>query len=264
MNSVLADGRVAFIAALLCGCKLLGLGEREAQAGPLILIVTESGGPAISVTDNGGLDNDPRVGVINTNTTLLNLSLLNYKFTDLEARSNSPGSPNPRGDAGLSQTGAVELLVGGTGSVSVVATNNEYSNPTGAGFLHSSASNTYTDATNGNSTVFTSWFNQSNILGGMDTASPAVTFIAKKPPDPNSHSDNAADTKVDVMAPFGLTDGMLITLTGGTTGAPAQDQFTGSTTVNATAIPEPASAVLMLSAVPVAIVLYLRWRNSRR
>jgi hypothetical protein len=64
------------------------------------------------------------------------------------------------------------------------------------------------------------------------------------------------------MAPFGLTDSMFITLTGGMSGALAQDQLTGSTTLTANPIPEPASVARMLSAAPLAIAALWRRRSS--
>jgi len=261
MSSLRAIARMGLLVGVVCGLALLAFPGREAQAGPLTVTVTESGGPAIPIVDNGALDTDPTVGVINVNTTLLNLSLVNYQFTDLGATSNSPGSAAV---AALSQTGTAQLLLGGIGSVSVVATDNDYALPSGVGALHSSASNTYTHENNGNSTAFTSWFNPSNALGAMDVASPTVLLIAARPPDPNSHSGDAADTPILAVPPYGLTDQMDISLTGGSAGALAQDQFTGSTTVTASgSVPEPASLVLMLWAAPLTI-FGLRRRRTRR
>lgn len=262
MIRLLPVGRKVLLAGVAFGLALFALEGREVKAGPLTLIVTEAGGGgAIPIDDNGGLDNDPTVGVINVNTSLLNLSLVNFTFTDLEANSNSPGTSAV---SALSQTGTVQLLAGaGSGSISVVATDNDYGTPSGTGALHSSASNTYTHADNGNSTAFTSWFNPSNALGAMDIASPTVTLIALAPPDPNSHSGDAAATAITAIPLYGLTNSMEISLSGGAVGAQSQDQFTGSTTLTASAVPEPASAVLMLTAMPVAVLGLMRSRRAR-
>jgi hypothetical protein len=166
------------------------------------------------------------------------LGLVRIQFTDQTANSNSPGTPNPGGVASLSQTGTVQLLnTAGSDSVTIQATDNDYQNPTGIGTLSSSASNTYTHATNGDSQSFQSWFNQSNALGATDTPSPSVTLTAMSPPDPNSHAGDSAPTPAPVLAPFGLTNSMIIALSRGAAGALAQEQFTGSTTITATSVP---------------------------
>ena len=80
--------------------------EDRCLLGSLELIIAESAGPTIPITDNGALDTDPTVGVINVNTTLLNLSLVNYQFTALGSNSNSPGTA---AIGFLSQNGTAQL-----------------------------------------------------------------------------------------------------------------------------------------------------------
>jgi len=238
---------------------MLALTAIEARAGSLEILVTESGGPTIPITDNGALDTDPAVGVINANTTLLNLSLVNYQFTVLGSNSNSPGSTAL---GFLSQSGTAQLLVGGTGSVTVLASDVDYSQPTGlTRSMASSASNTYTNATAGNTDRFQSWFNGSNGLAAKETPSPVVTLTSSAA-NPNSQGADAGATPVPLSSPYGLTNQKVITLTGGTAGALAQDQYTGSTTVTATTvIPEPASMALMLGVLPV-LVFGMRRRKA--
>jgi len=231
-----------------------------ARAGSLELLVTETGGPTIPITDNGGLDTDPTVGVINVNTTLLNLSLVNYDFTVLGANSNSPGTSAL---GFLSQSGTGQLLPGGTGSVTVLASDVDYSLPNvPPGTMHSSASNTYTNATAGNTNTFQSWFNGSNTLGAKETPSPIVTLTSSAA-NPNSQSGDAAPTPVSLNTPYGLTNEKVITLTGGSPGAQAQDQYTGSTTITGSIIPEPSSMALMLAALPVWIFGVMRRRKAK-
>src|SRR4051812_9290248 len=88
----------------------LGAWPGIARAGSLEMIVTETGGPALPIPDNGALDTDPAVGVINVDTTLFNQLLVNYQFTSLATNSNSPGST---ASGFLSQSGGVQLLPGG-------------------------------------------------------------------------------------------------------------------------------------------------------
>jgi len=240
----------------------LGLFASAARAGSLELLVTETGGPTIPITDNGALDTDPTVGVINTNTTLLNLSLVNYQFTNLGAASNSPGATI---GAFLAQQGTAVLTPGGTGSVTILATDVDYSLPTGgAGAsrnMASSASNTYTNATAGNTDVFQSWFNPSNGLAAKEVASPVITLTSSAA-NPNSQGADAAATSVPLTSPYGLTNEKIVTLTGGTPGAAAQDAYTGATVITASAIPEPASMALMLGALPVLVFAMRRRRAA--
>jgi hypothetical protein len=242
-----------------CGLGMLALTAIEARAGSLEMLVTETGGPTIPITDNGALDTDPTVGVINVNTTLLNLSLVNYQFTAMGSNSNSPGSSV---NGFLSQSATAQLLIGGTGSVTVLASDVDYSLPTGlTRTMNSSASNTFTNATAGNTDAFRSWFNGSNTLAAKETPSPLLNLVSSAA-NPNSQGANAADTPVSLTNPYGLTNEKVITLTGGSVGGLAQDQYTGSTTVRASVIPEPASMALLLTALPVTLFGAMRRRKA--
>lgn len=244
--------------ALLMGVACtLGLFAFEARAGSLEILVTETGGPTIPVTDNGALDTDPTVGIINTNTTLLNLSLVNYQFTNLSAASNSPGSSSA---AFLVQQGTAALIPGGTGSLDVLASDVDYSLPAGARTMASSASNTFTNATAGNTDTFQSWFNGTNGLAAQETPSPMVVLTSSAA-NPNSQAADAAPVSVPLTSPYGLTNEKVVTLTGGTPGAAAHDAWTGATVILASPIPEPASMSLMLGVLPV-IVLAMRRRKA--
>jgi hypothetical protein len=214
----------------------------EARAGSLALLVMETGGPTIPIVDNGGLDSDPTIGVINANATLVNLSLVNYQFTALGAQSNSPGALSV---GTISQNGTVQLLLGGTGSVSILATDVDYSLPGGSSrTLLSSASDTFTNADKGSSQGFTSWFNSSNTFAAKESSSPTVTLNSSSS-FPNSHGGDATPAAATLSAPYGLTDQMVISLSGGALGALAQAQFAGSTVITDAAVPEPASIALL-------------------
>lgn len=261
MNRLLKWGRGRLLLGVACGLGMMALAAGEARAASLTLTVSESaGGASIAIADNSALDTNPAVGVIDVNVALLNPSLNNYTFTSLSANSNAPGTATV---GALSQNGTAVLNTGsGTGSLTITASDVDYNLPTGpAGRLASSASNTYTHANNGNTTTFTSWYNPSNTLNATDVASGTVNLIAASPPDPNSHSGNGTPTiTTPLTTPYGLTNTTVITLTGGSPGAAAQDQFTGSTTL--AAVPEPASLALMLTAVPVTLFGALRRRKA--
>jgi hypothetical protein len=255
--------RRALILGVACGLGMLAFEGRAARAASLELIVTESGGAPITIGDNTSLDTDPTVGVINVDTnpaTGINLLLTNYMFTALGANSNSPGTAAL---GFLSQNGTAQLLLGGTGSITVLASDIDYNRPNvPPGTMHSSASNTYTNATAGNTDTFQSWFNGTNTLGAKETPSPVVTLTSTAG-NPNSQSGDAAPTPITLVTPYGLTNQKVITLTGGAVGALAQDQYTGSTTITGgTVIPEPASMALMLTALPVAVFGVVRRRKA--
>jgi hypothetical protein len=243
----------------VCALGMILCSGGVARAGSLEMLVTETSGPTIPITDNGALDTDPTVGVINVNTTLLNLSLVNYQFTALGANSNSPGTA---AIGSLSQNGTAQLLAGGTGSVTVLASDVDYNLPNvPPGTMHSSASNTYTNATAGNTDTFQSWFNPSNGLAAKNVPSPTV-ILTSTAANPNSQSADAAPTPITLVNPYGLTNEKVITLTGGAPGALAQDQYTGSTTITG-AVPEPTSMALMLAALPVWIFGVMRRRKAK-
>ena len=143
----------------------LGMFAAGARAGSLEMLITESAGPTIPIADNGGLDMDPTIGVINVNTALLNLRLVNYQFAALGTRSTSPGAG---GTEFLTQNGLAQLLVGGTGSIAIIASDVDFNQPApGPGTLHTSATAVFINATDGNTNTFRGWFNPDDALGGM-------------------------------------------------------------------------------------------------
>jgi hypothetical protein len=254
--------RSAFFMAVAFGIGSLGSCPGSARAGSLAMLVTESGGTGtVTIVDNGAFDTNPAIGVIDVNSSQLNAMLAKFQFTSLEATSNSPGVT---AEASLSQSGDVQLKPGsGTGSIRVDVTDINYRLPSGTlGTLFSSASDTFTNATTGDSQAFRSWFNSSNGPDATQLASPAVTLTSNGS-ILNSHAEDATPTSFSLTTPYGLTDRMDLSLSGGLPGAPSQVQFTGSTVLidPASAVPEPASLALMLMALPLA-VLGLRWRRG--
>jgi hypothetical protein len=259
MSRLLRLGRRHFLTCIACALSVLALTADEARALSLTLTVTESaGGASVQIVDGGSLDLDPTIGVILVNTTGLNPLLANYAFTALGATSNAPGNVT---QAVLTQNGTAQLIAGGGGgSINITASDVDFNLPSGpGGFLRSSASDTYTNSPTGDSHAFTSWFNPNNLINATQVASGTVTLTAVNPPNPNSHSNDATPTPVNLTIPYGLTSTAVLTLTGGTTALPSQIQYTGSTTISA--IPEPASLALMLTAVPVTLFGALRRRK---
>jgi hypothetical protein len=234
-------GAILGVAALAL---LLG-GAGRAGAGFLEILVTESGGPTIPITDNGGLDTDPTTGVIKVNTTLLNLSLVNYQFTALSATSTSPGTG---GTGSLTLSGSVQLIFGGTGSITILASDGDYAQPgTPPATLGSSSKAVYSNGNQGDTQTFQSWFNPTNTAGAKEIPSPLLTLTSTGPA-PNTQLGTAPPTPVTLVTPYGLTDQAVITLSGGGGDAQSQDDFEGVTQLAAAsvaAVPEPASVTLL-------------------
>src|SRR4051812_42337431 len=90
-------GRGVVALALLCA------GSRAPAA--FVLTVQEAGGPAIAIADGGSLDQDGLAdGIINVNTSALNVLLANFSFVSLGGTSNALlGGPDDA--ASISQTG---------------------------------------------------------------------------------------------------------------------------------------------------------------
>jgi len=248
----------------LCGiaCALmLAAHVSFARAGSLELIVTESGGAPIVMGDGSVFDISPLPGVITVDTTLLNGLLSNYQFGDLGALSNALTAGAV---ASLSQTGTVELVFGApAGSISVVATDNDWNSPVGGvATLSSSTSNTFTHTDAGNTQTFQSWYNPSNTLAAMEVPS-SLLLLTSTGAAPNSHADDSPDTLAPSAKPFGLTDELLITLSGGSSTAQSKDQFTGSTTlITSGPVPEPASLALMAIGLPLTVI-GIRYRRRK-
>jgi hypothetical protein len=249
--------------ALLMGVACtLGMFAAKARAGTIEMVVTE-GATVISIPDNSALDTDPTDGVINVDTSPLsgiNQFLVNYKFAQLGANSNSPGGNSSTGF--VTQTGVAQLLLGGTGSITVLASDVDFNvPPAGPGNLHTSSTAEFANATNGNTNGFQGWYNPSNTLGAKEVPSPVTTFTATGQPAADPHMGQT-NTPITLVNPYGLTNQTVITLTGGSTGALAQDRFGGTVQTFSAPIPEPASMALMLGALPVLVFGLMRRRRA--
>jgi len=248
----------------LCGiaCALmLAAHVSYARAGSLELLVTESGGPTIPIADGSIFDLSPLPGVITVDTPLLNGLLVNFQFSDLGALSNALTAGAV---ASLSQTGTVELVFGSPAStISVVAADNDWGSPSGGvATLSSSTSNTFTHGDAGNTQTFQSWYNPSNALAGMEVPS-SLLLLTSTGAAPNSHAGDSPDTLAPSVVPFGLTNELIIALSGGSPTALSKDQFAGSTTlITSGPVPEPASLALMAIGLPLTVI-GIRYRRRK-
>jgi hypothetical protein len=242
---------------------VLALSTQKSYAGALEIDLTV-GADTIQILQGGFYDVASDPNTITVNTSALNASLAalghgNLTFSALGAQTNNPGDIS---GATLTQTGSAAVaLGGGTVSFSTVAFQTDYLIPTGAtGTLASSAGGTFTKTSAGDSTTFQSFYDPTN-TGAETVPSPLLSFISPSLNGNQSYSGSNNTPLGAVTAPYAVVNQInaSITSTGTNMG---QNQFTGSTVVFATAIPEPASVVMMMSALPIAFGLIRRFRRG--
>lgn len=243
---------------------MLALSAQTASAGTLEVDLTV-GSTVIQILKGGIYDTaDPLdLNTITVNTNQLNADLLaaghgNLTFTSLGVNTNNPGDPT---GATLIQDGTA-LVTSGTVSFTLVAFQTDFFIPSGDGIMASSAGGTFTKTSTGDGTSFTSYFSGDN-SGTVATGipSPTLAFAAPNTNLNSSYSADAPNTPLGTIAgPYGIVNQFSVTLSGSASKV-GKDQFTGSTVILATAVPEPASVVTMMSAFPIAFGLVRRYRR---
>jgi hypothetical protein len=259
--------RINFRKLLLAGLGLslaATLAGGTARADQLTLFVQQTGFAVVQIDDGGIYDIDGTVnGVITVDTPTLNTDLASagwtVTFSDLGAISNA--TVGGLTTATISQTGTLLLNSGaGAADVSIIASDINWSSPTGPALtLSSSGTALFTSTTAGDTSSFQSWYNSSNTLGATQDATALLNF-ASTGPVPNSDADSNNAGYAPLVVPFGMTNQTVLSISGGSTGNPAKLQFSGSTTLSA--VPEPASVSLIGIGLPLTI-LGLRFRQRR-
>lgn len=257
----------------------LALSAQTAKAGNLQIDLNIAGfaGGTISIfagsgfeTPNSNPADDPTLLSVNTsalNDYLKLFGLTNVTFNSLSASSNNPGAAD---QAFITQNGNVTLTAGsGSVSFSVLAYNTGFTAPTGnAGVLNSSSSATFTNVgtSSGDSATFQSWYNPNNddSTAAPSVPSPSLAFLASsQTKNPFSFSGDAAPTNVGlVTSPYSLLNQSDVTITAAA-GKPAPTIIFGGSTV-LTVIPEPASVVMTMSALPIVFSLIRRYRRGAK
>jgi hypothetical protein len=224
------------------------------------LSVQDDGAAAIPIADNSPLDTNPTVGVIDVNTSALNVLLTHFTFVNLGAGSNSTiGTPGSDDQATLGATGFVSRNAGSaSATLTIVTTDTGYLFPDGnPKTMTTSASDTFRNSPPGTSRTFQSLFN-GTIL------SPLLSFTSPVGVGPFSTSNPGVDTPLGTQpTPFDLSNTTVLTLGPNPSSTSiSSDQFTGATTITgATAIPEPSTLALMLLGIPVLAVARRRLRT---
>jgi hypothetical protein len=250
---------------------LLALVGGEARAELVTITLFWPGGPA------GGLAITPgspfaQPGSINTSLTL-NTAVLNtflaangsaLQFSaGAGASSNWTGAADPAG-ATLSQNGTLTVLTVSTGSTTMTidASLQSYTTPNGTtGTVQSSGAAAFINTGAGDTQTFNSWYDGNNALNGKTIASGLETWKSTGP-DVNSPSTSGTSKSISAFTtPFSLTNEIAVTLTN--TGLSGEsDLYQGSTKVlDPAGLPEPASAVMLLTGMSLLLVGYRAWRS---
>jgi hypothetical protein len=250
---------------------LLGLPAPPARAGTLTMVLTWGAAPNQTLTITGGpyaTDTvDPTTGIESltiTNLTLLNGYLKsngsNLQFAAGTGVSDNQASATQASGATLTSVGQLNLSgtnPAGSDSMTITAFLQDYTVPTGsAGLLASSASGNFQNTNIGNSIVGQSWYNNDNSADGMLLPS-GTTTITSNSTLPNSGtvvppSGTRTAPIANYAVPFSLTNQVMVTMT--PTGLSGENtQYNLLTQV--TAVPEPASLVMMLTGMPMPLVL---------
>jgi hypothetical protein len=245
-----------------CAVVVIGLVTSQAQAGSLTFVVTASDGMTlafsagpIATSSNGG--NTLTVTNLVAVNTFLSTNGSAVQFGGLQASSNfAPSSGNAAGSF-VTQTGSIyyDNSLAGNGLASVQVFQNGFMLPTGlSGLMQSASTANFTSATAGSSETFTSTYNGTLNAPGQTSTS---TGVAQ-----NNYSPSSNTPIPSYVTPFEISNLTSFSLLPNPN-AQSTDGFTGSTTITAAVIPEPASLVLLGMGMPLAFVFALLLRRRR-
>jgi len=254
MINSLRSSRRCLLMGVACGLAMVALASSQARAGTLEILISE-GGTTYDILDQSPLDNNPAVNAIQQIAG--SLVFPDYTINALTAVTNNPGTNSSIG-AFLTVTGDVTRSTsGGAPALTILVTDTDYTLPTGPKTMGSSASGTFTNVPLSDTQTFQSWFNPNNTPFAKQTGSALLTLMSTDPVVPNSHGADAPVIPVGTASLYGLTNQTVITLSA----LGAEVGFSGSTKI--LAIPEPTSLAIMLPALPVVIMGWLRHRKAR-
>jgi hypothetical protein len=236
-------GRLRYATAF--GVLMLSLLASEARAGNVTIVITIDAIVTITIQAGSSLAQPGSTADnLTVNTTSLNNQLAldgsTLQFSALGATSNNTGGAS----SFITQTGTAFNTSATAASLNLLTFQTGFISPIGtSGTMQSSASNTYTSTTAGDSQTFQSWFDQSNSTPPVKSppASSVLTFTSTGPAIQSYSGTSPVVGLANVVAPYGILNQTSLTLTG----VNATDQFTGSTLINASSVPEPTSLALL-------------------
>jgi len=251
------------ILAAACGLAMIALAGPSARAGDVTIIVTEGALTPVVINLGSGLEgpgttaNNVTADVAAVNAALTAAGY-DFNFNALGAIANSPAAGIA---ATLLLTGQVfRTTTGSNATITIDATQNDYTSLVAHPGVMTSFSTANFFPNGGVSQVGSSYFGPTNVQD--DTSGPHTTAPTLFPPGGSTMEPPIGVPQTPV---FSLTNRVVITLNGDTSGGlnPPTDQFTHSTTVTATVIPEPASVTMLGMGMPVAF-MGLMWLRRRR
>jgi hypothetical protein len=245
---------------------LLGLSAQHARAAPMTLTVFLNGNSIYSLSGN---DTSVTANIGNLNTLLNGTG---YSFSSLSGSSNFPGSNGPVGGY-ISDAGDLTYAPGGTGGVLTISV-------TGPGFtapisgtgsmLTSAATANYSNAAAGSASPLTPTYQQYSGTFTDSTTPTAVTVTTPTITQPahgtavDNYSNSVASSVPLYVTPYTLSSSTVIDMrTPGNSTTPANDAFTGKTSLTTHPVPEPASFVMMLTGMPLPLVVMGLLRRRR-
>jgi len=251
---------------------MFSLSGRDANA-TLIITVTFGGNTLRVSSASGNAYASPGAtnNVLAANTGALNSAITadggKFQFSSLGVNSNFTGSGN---GATLNLSGTVYLSGASTyGPITVTAFETGFTTPVGGGTLYNSTSGNFNDASTSDN--FTGSSSLTNYSGGNPTGSPysttplTVASANSSITNPGTGSGTQSVT-ANGMTGYQLLDSSTINLSAGgitDSSTPASTTFNVNAQFVGTAVPEPASLVMMLTGMPLPLVVMGLLRRRR-
>jgi len=220
---------------------LLGLMGNQAQAGLITVTITLSGATVEQVTSTS--TTAFTVDTVALDSKLGALGSI-YTFTNLAVTSS-----NPSALPAFLQTNAQVTEIAGTNTEAVVitVTQSGFLAPTGpGGVLESSAAGNSSPSTGGSSS-FVSSYNTTNATALVQSGT-------------TSMGSNSTSIGTIPVTGYSLNNSFTI----GFTGTGASQGVTGTASINTSAIPEPASVVMLLTGMPLPLAIVFGLIRRRR
>jgi hypothetical protein len=256
--------------AVILGALFASIGANEAKAGAAYAInitivdnTTHTTTPfSIPFASPNNTSTNPNQIVV---SAAFNTAATGVSLTGLQATTNSTATST---NLGIQGTATVQDSSSDSYTITITTQNNGYTQPVGpSGTITQSESGTYTFTPPGTQT-FQSWYNASN-TPSQTGPSPGVSNIAVPnsftPPTTASASSSTLSAGFSpFVTPYALTNTLILNISGNDTANNSVAQFQGSTTI--TAVPEPASLVMILTGMPMPLMVLgmLRRRKAQR
>jgi hypothetical protein len=240
---------------------VIGFAAGEARAASIMMTIVTNGH---TIVVGGGQIQSSSATSLTINTAALNTTLHSaaigsaYTFSTLGASSDFPGATGTKGGF-LGVTGTVDLppgQAGAAGSLTITVTETGFTAPPAAptGLMQEASTAQYTNTSAGDNQSATGTYN-------AQTLSLASATMTSTGPALNNYSPMTSAPIVPFVSPYDLKQAVTLTLS--KNGLDSTDQFAGTVKVTTQAVPEPASAVLMLTSLPLPLVVVGLLRRRR-